>query len=317
MKYEEKKTANYAGKKDNTLLYGTILLLAVGFFILIGLVFVFAGSGSFGMGKCIGIVEISDEITTASIPPSLFTEGTPGSEDIANAISSINKRDDIASVVFVINSPGGSVVGSREIYDSIKEVKQPKVAYFREVAASGGYYVSAATDYIISDPNALTGSIGVVTTTSDMSAMLEKIGINITNIATGKHKDIGAFNRPMDNEEYAIIQGLLNETFQEFVGVVLEGRKGKLNLEKFEQILDGRVLTGRQAKEIGLVDALGTKKDAIEKAAALGGLTNDESKICMIKAVPQGSDGSALGLESFINKLIANSNKKKIGLNFE
>lgn len=325
MAYWNKKTSGAGGgrKSDNTLLYGLLVLVGVGFFILAGLVFLFADSFSLPVGseKCVGIVEIDGEIMTQGVPSSVFMEGTPGSEDIADGIRGIRKRDDVGAVVLVINSPGGSVVGTREIYTAMEEVKVPKVAYLREVAASGGYYIAAGTDYVVADPNTLTGSIGVVATAVDMSGLLEKIGVNTTNIVTGRYKDIGAPNRPMTEEEYAIIMGMLRETFEEFRSVVLEGRKGKLNMERFEEVLDARVLTGRQAKEIGLVDRLGSKKDAISKAAELGGFgakEGGEPRVCKIKITPKGGEGGLFSMEAMLTKIMGgNAGNGKVSISFE
>lgn len=321
MAFEPKKSQNFAGaKKSNNLIYGAIMLLAAGFFVLVGLVFVFADSLYLGGDKCVGIIEINGEISTQSIPQTLFSDGVPGSEDIARAVSSAGKRGDVAALVVVINSPGGSVVGSRDIYYSLEEFKKPTVSCFREVAASGGYYVAAGTDYIVSDPDALTGSIGVIMSTVDASVLFEKIGLNMTNIVTGSHKDIGAFNRPMTSEEYAIMQGILNETFEEFKSVVVSGRGSRLDMEKFSQVLDARVLSGRQAKEIGLVDQLGSRKDAIIKAAELANIPLKEGempRLCAVKASVPGDSSSLFGMDSFAASVLSRMSSPIIGLRYE
>jgi protease-4 len=294
-----------------------VLIAIVLFVALVGLVLLLAGSFSTGFAdKCVAIVTINQEITTDSAPPSLFSQGIPGSEDIANSISAINEREDIGAVLFVINSPGGSVVATHEIYNSMKELKKPKVAYFREVAASGGYYISTATDYIISDPDAITGSIGVVTTVTDMSGLLEKVGVNITSITTGAYKDIGSSTRPMTENETQIIHVLLSEVFDEFKGVILENRGKKLDMEKFNEILDARILSGRQAKRIGLVDALGTKKDAINKAAELGGISATDEyppRVCIIDPM-EGQSAGIFGVEGMFRSI---SNVQKFKLSYQ
>lgn len=313
---DSQKTAFVKQKKDNTMLYGFILLMAVGFFLLVGLTFLFAGSLSPSLGNCVGVVEINGEITTSSIPMSLLSEGMPGSEDYAVAIEDINKRDDISSVVFVVNSPGGSVVAAHDIYYAIKSVKKPKVAYFREVAASAGYYIATPTNYIMSDPDTLTGSIGAVMTIAQMKGLLEKLGVNITNVASGQYKDIGAINKDLSPEEFAMLQEIVNESYQGFKSVILTERKGKLNVAMFDMVADGRILSASQAKTVGLIDALGTKKDAIKKAAELGGVTG-EPRICKIKVVPQGYDGSLLGADSFFQKIVGSGSEKTISLSFK
>ena len=308
---------NFKKPTRNTGIYLLVFLLVAGFLVLIGFVFLLAGSqdSSFlASDKCIAVVDIDQELTTQHTDPSILSQGAPGSEDIAKAIEALNKRDEVGSVLFVINSPGGGVVASREIYLAVEELKKPKVGYFREVAASGGYYISAPLDYIISDPNAITGSIGVIATFSDMSGLFEKVGFNVTAIKSGSHKDIGSPSRPLTDEEKAILQNIVNETFSEFKSVVITHRGSKLNSDRFEEILDGRIITGRQAKEVGLVDAVGTKKDAIKKAAALGGISNEDPRLCKVSFGTE--DKSLFGLSSVFQGLM-NSNQKRVALKFE
>ncbi len=312
-------TPRQAQKQDyKTLALALGGLLIVGFVVIILLVFLFGGAaGGAPIGqKCVGILTLEGPITTESTPSSLFDMGAPGSEDIAQAIRGVNKRDDVGALLIVVNSPGGSVVASREIYDSVKELKKPKVAYFREVAASGGYYVSAPMDYIISDPNALTGSIGVIATFTELSGLFEKIGINTTTIKSGQFKDIGSPERPMTEDERVLFQNLIQETYQEFYNVVLEGRKGRINREKFDEVADGRVLSGRQAYAVGLVDELGDKRKAIAKAADLASISYedvDSIPLCTISASEEGS--SIFGV--FQPLRLPQIKGKKISLSFE
>lgn len=305
-------------QKNNLSLYVTIFLLVAGFLVLIAFVFAFSSSPGvsfFFGGRCIAIVNIDQEITTQSAKASLFSEGQAGSEEIANIIYNLDTRDDVVGVLFVINSPGGGVVATREIYDSIKELKKPKVAYFREVAASGGYYIATPTDYIVADPNAITGSIGVVATFSDMSELFEKVGLNMTSVTSGEHKDIGSPSRPMTVEEKKIIQDIVDEVFVEFKSTVLENRKDKLNREKFEEVLDGRILSGRQAKQVGLVDQLGSKRDALKKVAELAGIPREDARTCEIK-ITQDEQG-LFGLNSFFKGVFQDNSNGKVSLKFE
>ena len=246
-----------SAKKRDNVIYGTILVLAIGFLVLVGLVFVLSDSFSISGGKCVAVVNINNPLSIEGSPESLLSSALPSSEEIANKIEELDKREDVGAVVFVINSPGGSVVASREIYTSIVNLSKPKVGYFREVAASGAYYISTPLDYIISDPATLTGSIGVIITFSDLSGLFEKIGYNSTSIKSGELKDIGSSDRPITDKEREIIQAAVDEIFEDFKSIVLKHRGSKLNKAKFEEILDGRVITGKQAKAIGLVDELG------------------------------------------------------------
>lgn len=273
--------------KDNILLYGTLLILLFGIVLLIAITFALAESFPLLFGQCVGVVTINQEITTESIPTSMFGGGIAGSEEIAEALLNLEEREDIAAVVIVINSPGGSVVATHEVYDAVKGISKPKVAYFREVAASGGYYIATPADYIISDPDAITGSIGVITALMEMSGLLEKVGVNATAITSGAHKDIGSSYREPTEQEIQILQELIDEVFQEFKDVVVENRGDKLDTALFNEVLDGRIVSGRQAVRIGLVDAVGTKQDAIYKAAELAGIPEDEVEICEISLVEE------------------------------
>ncbi|MFH0818352.1 MAG: signal peptide peptidase SppA [Candidatus Micrarchaeota archaeon] len=267
------------------LIFGAIALIVL---VIAGTVLLLVGLSSMPyMGSgCVAVVKVEGEIATSGTSGGLFGGGTTGSDDIAELAKEAEDRSDVKAVVFEINSPGGSVVASREIYESIKNVKKPKVAYFREVAASGGYYVSMGTDYIIANPDTITGSIGVISTHQELVGLFEKIGINETAITTGPHKDMGSAARPMTEEEKQIIRDIIGEMYDEFKGVVRESRGSRLDLSQFDKMTDGRVVTGRQALKAGLVDELGNKEDAIKKAAGLAGL-GDDPGICDI-AKPKG-----------------------------
>lgn len=272
------------------LLLGTVAFLVIAFLVLITLVFVFSAFSPNLIGKCVAVISIDQPLTTSGVSPSLFSSGYLGSEDLSYVISSLNKRDDVGAVVFVMNSPGGSVVATREIYTSVKELNKPKVAYFREMATSGAYYISTGTDYIITEPSAITGSIGVITTVSDMSGLFDKLGINMTSITSGDAKDFGSPYKPLSEKERNITQIIISEIFGDFKSVVISNRGTKLNDSRFTEILDGRILSGKQAVEVGLADGVGMKRDAILKAAKMANIsttTSDKVRICSISTSPQ------------------------------
>ncbi len=296
-------------QKRRSSLVNTIWLLVLGFVVLIALVFIASTFFPGLFGKCIAIVKISNELNAEGIPSSLFYKGEPSSADIANAIKKLDFRSDVVGVVFIINSPGGSIVATQEIYDAIKNLSKPKIAYLRELAASGAYYISTGTNYIISDSNTITGSIGVVATFSEMSSLFDKLGLNITVIKSGSYKDIGSSLRPMSEEEKEIIQSIVNELFEEFKSIVLENRGEKLNKVKFNEIFDGRILTGKQAKVIGLVDELGNKHDAIAKVAEMAGM-KEEPAICEISTMP--ASNALFNLEGFLRSFIKEKSELKI-----
>lgn len=270
--YRRKGEKEKPGKKNYSL-YIMVAFISLGFIFLMifGLVALASGTKN-PFGKCVGVVEINGEITTADATSSLFSAGSAGSYEISKKIEKINERDDVAAVLLVVNSPGGSVVGTNEIYRAVDGLKKPKVAYFREVAASGGYYIATPADYIVSEPDALTGSIGVIMSTYEVSELFQKLGINEVAIKSGEMKDIGTPFRNMTEAEKELLGAAVQEIFEEFKGVILEHRGDKINRAMFDEITDGRVLTGRMALAAGLVDAVGSREDALKKAAELGGI---------------------------------------------
>jgi protease-4 len=283
------------------------LFAAVGGLFLIALLILAAYSIAPSQG-CVGVVEISGTLMTSDIAPSLFTEGQKGSETITSELSEAGERGDVRAVLLLMDSPGGSVVASQEIYAAVRAMNKTSVAFIREMAASGGYYVAAGTDYIVANPDALTGSIGARATLDDYSGLLSKLGINSTTFKTGSLKDMGSPARPITDEEASVWQSIVNESFLSFKSAVEQGRAGKLDKAGFEQALDARILTGRQAKKIGLVDELGDKKAALAAAARLSGMEVGDGgpRVCEISSA-QKQGGIFGSLSSDVLRLLLES----------
>ncbi len=289
---ERKYSRNQSiGKKnDKKLPYLVLGFFTVGFLSLLFLAFFSLVASGPLMGECVAVVEINGEITTQTISPSIFSEGVYGSYEISRKIYELDDDDNIAAVLFVINSPGGSVVGSDEIYRAVDSLDKPTVSYFREVAASGGYYIATPTDYIISEPNALTGSIGTVIYLAEFSELADSIGIKDNIIKSGEMKDIGNPMRNMSEAEHALLQEVILEAFDDFKSKIVDNRGDKLNYPLYNQALDGRVLSGKMAYEAGLVDGLGSRDDALMKAADFAGLeyeTVSDINICTVRTAPE------------------------------
>ncbi|HLC43082.1 MAG TPA: signal peptide peptidase SppA [Methylomirabilota bacterium] len=179
----------------------------------------------------------------------------------------------VRAVVVRINSPGGVVAPTQEIYQQIRKVRErgkPVVASLGSVAASGGYYIAAACDRIYANPGSLTGSIGVVMQLANLEGVLKKIGVEYVVVKAGRHKDIGNFSRTMTPEERKILQDLLDDVHGQFVNAVAEGRR--LDRSEVLGFADGRIFSGQQAKDLKMVDALGGLEEAIDAAAKLGGI---------------------------------------------
>lgn len=184
-------------------------------------------------------------------------------------------RDDpaIRAVVLRINSPGGVVAPTQEIFTAVRrlrEAKKPVVASLGSVAASGGYYVAVAADRIYASPGTLTGSIGVVMQLANVEGLLKKVGVEYVVVKAGAYKDVGNFARPMTAEERRILQALLDDVYDQFIAAVADGRR--LEAKDVRGFADGRIYSGRQAQGLKMVDDLGGLEDAIEAAAQMAGL---------------------------------------------
>lgn len=195
-----------------------------------------------------------------------------GSQQVAKRIKTLSEKKEVKAIVLDINSPGGSVGSVQEIYSAVlrakAETRKPFVARFGEVSASGGYYVAAACDRIIAQPGTITGSIGVIFSVSNFEGLMKKVGFKSEAIKSGKFKDIGSATREMTPEERRLLQEMIDDSYEQFVKAVSDGRK--MDAEKVKLLADGRIYTGRQAKENGLVDRLGDLQDAIDEAGELG-----------------------------------------------
>jgi protease-4 len=185
------------------------------------------------------------------------------------------KDSSIKAIILRVNSPGGAVAPSQEIYEEVKKAveKKPVVVSMGAVAASGGYYISAPATKILANPGTLTGSIGVIMEIPNLSGLMEKIGVKAEVIKSGKHKDIASAFRGIGKEEREILQGVMDDVHEQFMTAVSEGRE--MEMEDVRNIADGRVFSGQQALEVGLVDELGNLEDAIDTAAELGGIKGE------------------------------------------
>lgn len=215
-----------------------------------------------------------------------LTEGWVTPEQFQTRLLQAGKDPSIKAVILNINSPGGSVTATDKIHRALlqfrEKYKKPIVAYFDSVAASGGYYLASACEQIISHPTCITGSIGVIMSYLQMQDLLEnKLGIKQMVVKSGAHKDIGSFSRPTTEEEKKILQGIVDEMYERFLTVVQEGRPKlkELKREELLTIADGRIYTGKEAKELGLVDKVGYFEDAIEVACELGRIMKDNYRI--------------------------------------
>ncbi len=238
---------------------GVIVLLLVIFFSVLYLIGRSGRTSSrFAFGDKIAIVEIRGVIAQSS--------------GIIDEIHQYLEDDGVKAIILRIDSPGGGVGPSQEIHREVLKGKEKKriVTSMGSVAASGGYYIACASDLIVANPGTITGSIGVIMEFTNIEELFKKIGIKGVVLKSGEHKDIGSPFREMTPEEKRIIQEVIDSVHQQFIKAVAEGRK--LDRSKVTQIADGRILTGEQAKQLGLVDQIGNLDDAIDATAKLVGI---------------------------------------------
>lgn len=226
----------------------------------------------------IAVIELNGTIETSS-ETSIFSSDT-NATGMLKSLRLAKEDKEIKGVILKINSPGGTVAMSQNIYNQIMSIRQikPVIAVLDDVAASGGYYIASAADRIVAQDGTLTGSIGVILSFMDYhNLLINKLDINSVVIKSGKYKDIGSPTRQMTDEEKELMQNIVNDSYSQFLDAIRQGRiqrnddysAAKVDLS--EDILvshaDGRVFTGRQAKELGFVDSTGdidTAKSMIE-----------------------------------------------------
>lgn len=190
-------------------------------------------------------------------------------------IKEYEKDKSIKAIVLRIDSPGGGVVPSQEIYEEVRKAAAQKklIVSMGSVAASGGYYISAPASRIIANPGTITGSIGVIMEVPNIKGLMDKIGVKTEVIKSGKHKDIASVFRGIGSEEREIIQGVMNDVHEQFIKAVSDGRR--IPIEDVRKIADGRIFSGNQAAKIGLVDELGDLEYAIKVAAKMAGIKGE------------------------------------------
>lgn len=197
-----------------------------------------------------------------------------GAGAIAKKIREATADKNVKAIVLDINSPGGTVASVQNIYSELltaKEKGKKIVALFRDVAASGGFYIAMAADQIVAEPGTITGSVGVIMQTSNVEGLFEKIGVKVTPITSGKYKDMGSSYRPMTDAEKALLQDMVNDTYTQFFAAVKAGRPN-VKPEDLTEYTDGRVFTGQRAYNLGFIDKLGGEEEARQLAGELAGL---------------------------------------------
>ena len=213
------------------------------------------------VGDKIGVLEVEGAITDA--------------RSLVQQIDDFRDQSNIKAVVVRINSPGGGVGPSQEIYAELKQLAdlKPVIISMGSVAASGGYYIAVAGERIFANPGTITGSIGVIMSFPNYQGLMGKVGVQTEVVKSGRFKDIGSSTRPFSAAERELLQGMIDDVHQQFVEAVSEGRN--IPIDRLQPFVDGRIFSGRQAKAAGLIDELGTFTDSIKYAAKVAGLGDD------------------------------------------
>ena len=203
----------------------------------------------------------------------------PGNvQTIMSELRSAQRDEAVRSVVIRINSPGGSSAAAQEIVKEVQRLRQSGkkvVVSMGDVAASAGYWIAAPADTIVANPSTLTGSIGVIMMWQNFEQLLNKLGIDSEVVKSGPYKDIGSPVRAPSDTEKEMLQGIVDDTYRQFLDDLIKYRTGKISPEKLAEVADGRVLTGRQAYDLGLVDEMGNFYDAVQLAGRLAGIEGE------------------------------------------
>lgn len=249
--------------RKHPILFGFAVLFTIGalFFLLIFGLSLLGGDGgslfSSGADK-VGVVNVKGVITD--------------SKNFTDQIDKYAEDSTVKAIVVRIDTPGGGVAASQEIYQSILDIKKKKkvVASLGAVAASGGYYIACAADHIVCNPGTVTGSIGAIMHFTNVEEIMKKIGFRASAVKSGRYKDIGSPLRDMTTEERNLIQEVIDDIYDQFLDAVAVNRK--IPKETLKDYADGRIFTGRQALKLKLVDSLGDMQAAVKKAGALAGI---------------------------------------------
>lgn len=258
--------------------------------IVLGLVFIFLvitvvsqpgknnAMSARGNGE-VGIIYVEGVIANGRSGGTALSDQTV-SEDVAAALREAARSPEIKAVVIRLNSPGGTAAAAQEIgaeVDRLRKSGKKVVASMGDTAASGAYWIAAGTDSIVANPGTMTGSIGVIMERYDLQGLYGNIGVGTETFKSGPYKDMGSSSRSTTPEEQAIFQSMIDDIYSQFVDYVAQGRQ--MDVARVRTLADGRVYTGRQAKELGLVDQLGDFHDAVLLAGSLAGIPGEPAVV--------------------------------------
>lgn len=267
-------------KRSSLILITVIAVIVLGMFgiTIFALMSGVSGGGNFGGSDRIAVIPVEGVI------------GGGTAKTVNQHLKQFGEDDRVKAIILRVDSPGGGVADSQEIYREVKRIKEEKkkkvIVSMGSVAASGGYYVACPADYIFANPGTITGSIGVIAEWLNYKELADWAKIKPVVFKTGEFKDTGSATRELSEKERQYFQSLINEMYGQFVGAIAEGRKGRgvegkqlTDAEQVKLLADGRVFTGQSAKENGLIDELGNFEDAVKYTAKLVGIKGEPSLV--------------------------------------
>ncbi|MBI2873983.1 MAG: signal peptide peptidase SppA [Firmicutes bacterium] len=277
-----------------------LILIGLGVLILASIAYGLSASveerSAADSGRLIGFIDLQGVIVSGAADQSLFG-AVPGADSVIEQLRSAQEDGEVDAVVLRINSPGGSAAASEEIRTEVMKLREAGklvIASLGDVAASGGYWVASAADSIMAGPATITGSIGVIMELQNLSGLFDKIGIESKVIKAGEFKDMGSPSRDLTEEERVIFQEMVDDIYDQFIEVVSEGRD--LEEDEVRKLATGRVFTGRQAKNLGLVDHIGGFYDAVELAARQVGIDGRPQLKTYVESSPLAELFGSLGI---------------------
>lgn len=280
---------NYAKRKVDTDFSGPMGMMKLFQAILGG------SSKSGDRGPKVAIVYAVGPIFSGKSQTDPFGGQAMGSTTIVKALNEAADDDSVKAIVLRVNSPGGSALASDLIWRATQRIEKPIIASMGDVAASGGYYISMGADRILAEPATVTGSIGVVGGKIDMGGLYEKIGMTTEAIARGANSGLFSATDSFTDEQREVVMHMMNTIYDQFTSKAAAGRG--MQLDKLQELAGGKVYTGRVAKRIGLVDDLGTLKDAVRQAKTMAGLGADEDVGIKVLPKPQNPFEALLGAD--------------------
>ena len=240
--------------------------------VLIGIVFIIVGGAVFLFGSEINFSSVgTGKIVVIPIDAAIYSDVAEGTVEL---IEKADKSMTLQAIIFEINSPGGTVVASKDVATAVKNAKKPTVALIREVGASGAYWIASATDKIVADPASITGSIGVTGSYLEFSGLMEKYGVGYERLVSGQYKDTGSPYRKLTTDERSLLMDTIDSINSMFINEVATNRN--MSVAQVQSVATGQVYLGTQAKVLGLVDVLGGEAEAQKQAEELAGLKSSK-----------------------------------------